>query len=316
MRAQVQDYEQRKHQEHLSNESFASLEHDKAQKMADMQSKRMQDARNRHEQFVRNAMEDIALKETLKQSELKADLRASTIMVNNAKKYLAEEEEKRARERMRMKEYQDKIYQENLDNIRRRQENKQNSHSEDRRIIEEQERIFRREQQRREQEMNERVKRSTEGPAHHIVEKIVELRRNKEDELYNSLFAAENSLNKQLYASESAAKSRAAANGANLELEWQQNTLLKQQAKQAHEAHLQKIQELAVQQLKEEEMREMQRREAQRQKQREYQAQLDAQLNAQRQRSFDSLKKTMSQAEIKFNADLIRKTGLLPQNLL
>ncbi len=88
LRAQVQDYEQRKHQEHLSNESFASLESDKAQKMADMQNKRTQDARNRHEQFVRNAMEDIALKESLKQSELKADLRASTIMVNNAKKYL------------------------------------------------------------------------------------------------------------------------------------------------------------------------------------------------------------------------------------
>lgn len=44
----------------------------------------------------------------------------------------AEEEEKRARDRAAMKAYQDRIYQENIDNIRRRQENKLNSHEEDR----------------------------------------------------------------------------------------------------------------------------------------------------------------------------------------
>lgn len=47
----------------------------------------------------------------------------------------AEEEEKRARDRATMKAYQDRIYQENIDNIRRRQENKLNSHEEDRYVF-------------------------------------------------------------------------------------------------------------------------------------------------------------------------------------
>lgn len=43
-------------------------------------------------------------------------------------------------------------------------------YDDDRRIIEEQERIYQRERARRDEEMSQRVKRSTEGPAHHIVQ--------------------------------------------------------------------------------------------------------------------------------------------------
>jgi hypothetical protein len=41
-----------------------------------------------------------------------------------------------------------------------------------------------------------------------------------------------------------------------------------------------------------------------------YKYDLDNQLNELQRRSLDSLTKTMSEREIKFNADLIRKTGV------
>lgn len=49
--------------------------------------------------------------------------------------YTAEEEEKRARERERMKAYQDRIYQENLDDIERKARNKLQSFAEDKYVL-------------------------------------------------------------------------------------------------------------------------------------------------------------------------------------
>lgn len=145
-------------------------------------------------------------------------------------------------------------------------------------------------QQRREQELADRVKRSTEGPAHHIVQKIVELKQTQEDALYTTLFHADNSLNRQLQNSEEAARQRAQANGANLELEWQRNTELKRLKKQQDEERNRKIQATMVAHLQAQEQAEQQRREAQRASQRAYQQALDKQLDELRQRSFDSLK--------------------------
>ena len=122
-------------QERNANEKFAALENASAKRTEDMQKQRTENAINRHKQFVANAMEDVALKERLRQEDLKQDCRASTIMMNNAKRLISEEEEKRARDRATMKAYQDRIYQENIDNIRRRQENKLNSHEEDRYVF-------------------------------------------------------------------------------------------------------------------------------------------------------------------------------------
>jgi hypothetical protein len=180
-----------------------------------------------------------------------------------------------------------------------------------RRIIEEQERIYQRERARREEEMSQRVKRSTEGPAHHIVQKIVDLKQKKEDELHSTLFHAENSLNKQLYTSEMAAKNRAKANGQDLDSEWHARSTWKLQQKIQEAERLQEVQAEALRQNAIAEAQDLEKQRLKQQAQRAYQASLDEQLAQSRQRSFDHLKKTMSEAEMKLNADLIRKTGVV-----
>jgi hypothetical protein len=71
-----------------------------------------------------------------------------------------------------------------------------------RRVIAEQERMFQTNLKRKADEIALRAKRSTEGPAHHIVQKIVELKTENDQQFYEHIFKAENSLNKQLKASE------------------------------------------------------------------------------------------------------------------
>lgn len=63
--------------------------------------------------------------------------------------------------------------------------------------------------------------------------------------------------------------------------------------------------------LKDDEQKEQLRREKQRAAQMNYQRALDQQVHEIRQRSFDSLAKTMSEQEIKYNSDLIKKTALV-----
>jgi hypothetical protein len=137
LREQVASIEARKHQQHAelygtSTNNALDDANDATARWANLQKQREEAAKARQLSFVQHALEDIATKEKLRQEALTTDLRASTIMVNQAKKWIAEEEEQKSRNRSLMKEYQDKIYQENLDNIRRRQENKHNSHAEDR----------------------------------------------------------------------------------------------------------------------------------------------------------------------------------------
>jgi hypothetical protein len=316
LREQVASTEARKHQQHAElygtpTNNVLDDANDATARWANLQQQREEAAKDRQQTFVKHALEDIAVKEKLRQEALATDLRASTIMVNQAKQWIAEEEEKKARNRSLMKEYQDKIYQENLDNIRRRQENKHNSHAEDKRIIEEQERIYQRERARRDEEMSQRVKRSTEGPAHHIVQKIVDLKLQKDNELYSTLFHADNSLNKQLYTSEMAAKSRAKANGHDLDSEWQARATWKQQQKIHDAERLQQVQAEALRQHALAEAQDLEKQRHKQRAQRSYQASLDAQLSESRQRSFDKLTKTMSTTEMRLNADLIRKTGVM-----
>jgi hypothetical protein len=96
-----------------------------------------------------------------------------------------------------------------------------------RRIISERNAQIEREKKRHDDEVNFRLQRSSEGPAHFIVQKIVEVKSKKENEFYTQVMNSDNLLNKQLKASEDAARTRAASNGKSLEEEWQRNTEFK-----------------------------------------------------------------------------------------
>lgn len=132
---------------------------------------------------------------------------------------------------------------------------------------------------RREQEFNAKMTKSSEGPAHHVVQvivyfvlslqrmqlsqpelqSIVELKRQRENEFFQTLQQNENSLNKQLQESEegtyltllsvlvkhlifgAAAAARARRNGQSLTDEWMLNTAIQLKKKEEDELRNNKV---------------------------------------------------------------------------
>ncbi len=199
------------------------------------------------------------------------------------------DELKKQKERDAQKAYQEAMYQENLDNIARKQKLKQDSFSEDKKINAEREQQWIRDEQRKINEANFRLQRSTEGPAHLIVQKIVDLKRDKDNEMYQTIFHQENNLNKQLKSSEDFAKARLLANGQSLEEEWQKNTAYKLKKKADDEERNNRILETMRKMLTDQEAEDIRNKEKKRQAAMRYQLELDAQLQDLRQRSIDTL---------------------------
>eukprot|EP00981_Chlorochromonas_danica_P008213 scaffold2062_cov181-Ochromonas_danica.AAC.17 len=144
----------------------------------------------------------MASKHEQRQKELTEELTASAIMISHAKQMMQAEEAKRQADRDYQRRYQETIYEENVVNLRRRELEKAKAQEEDRRIIAENERQHAIEQARREEEFRRKMKKSTEGPAHHMVQNILSLKNAREEAFFQTLIDRGNSLNKQLYASE------------------------------------------------------------------------------------------------------------------
>lgn len=71
------------------------------------------------------------LKQQQHEKYLREELFASTVMMNNVRKLMNDDEQKKQQLRNGMKQYQEQMYQENLDNIARKQKNKMDSFAED-----------------------------------------------------------------------------------------------------------------------------------------------------------------------------------------
>mmetsp|Transcript_2371 Transcript_2371/g.3728 ORF Transcript_2371/g.3728 Transcript_2371/m.3728 type:complete len:557 (-) Transcript_2371:102-1772(-) len=310
LKKQLADNHARTQASNNADTVFAALEDATAKRTEDMQRKRTEDAINRHKQFISNAVEDMEVKRKQKEKNMMDDLLASTIMINNAKKAIADEEQRKVDEKDYHRAYQERLFQENLDNIERKARLKAKSHDEDRRIIEENERQYQREMARREQDLKNKMTRTSEGPAHHIVSAIVKSRAQKEAEFYNNLFRTENGLNKQLKASEDANAARMKSNGQSLEDEWVKNTEFKARKKQEEEDRNNKILATMRQMLADQEQEDIAKRQADVAAHKKYQMDLDEQLRELRTRSFNSLAKTMSVEEMKYNSDLLKKTSV------
>lgn len=106
----------------------------------------------------------------LHQQALKEDLTASAIMINNAKQHLLAEELLRQQTKEKERQYQEKIMQENMEDMKRKQLQKLRNNDEDKRILMEQERQHQQEEMRRAKEFQDRIRRSSEGPAHKVYE--------------------------------------------------------------------------------------------------------------------------------------------------
>eukprot|EP01039_Chlorochromonas_danica_P001408 gene1406-1531_t len=291
LKRQIVSNRKRAEEERVDHERFAQLEHLYAKKYEDLEKNRNEEAIQRHRQFIQHAMEDMASKHEQRQKELTEELTASAIMISHAKQMMQAEEAKRQADRDYQRRYQETIYEENVVNLRRRELEKAKAQEEDRRIIAENERQHAIEQARREEEFRRKMKKSTEGPAHHMVQNILSLKNAREEAFFQTLIDRGNSLNKQLYASEEALR--------------KQQLQKKQQEEDRNNKIFAAMQAMIAKQEEEEARKKQLRREAAGC----YQKELDQQVRDLRQRSIDSLTKTMSETERKYNLDLLKKSA-------
>lgn len=168
----------------------------------DVQRKRRMDAVTRQKQFINYALTDIDTKAQKRARELEREIEASTMMINKVKAEMAMDEklkaDKKAAEALRL----EKLYIENQESLKRKEEIKIKQFAEDKRIFREAELRAQREDKRRADHLASKTKQATDGPAHGVAAAIGELAKKKEEELYKTLMDAGNMLNKQLQNSE------------------------------------------------------------------------------------------------------------------
>lgn len=307
LKQQINENNNRIKAETTQNNVFAKLEDERAKRTEDLQKKRTQDAINRHKQFIANALEDMETKRKQKEQEMIKDMMENTRMINKDNQSVVQEHEKKKRMMEYNRQYQERLYQENLDAIARKERQKREYAEEIKRIDQENERQFQREQQRRQQEFNNKMAKSTEGPAHHIVNQITEQKRQKELAYEQYLISKENGLSSQLLLSETKAKQRAESNAHGLSDEWERNKIIKEKKKKDDEERNRKILQTMKEMLDRQEREDIEKRVRKRKENLKYQQDLDQQLAEVRQRSVNSLQKTMSEAERQYNAALIAK---------
>lgn len=255
-------------------------------------------------------MEDIETKRLKREAEFLKEMEASQMMIAKTKYLIAQDEQKKIDKKAHEAKLNERLYQENLDSIARKEAEKLKRFDEDKKIIAVQLRNYEKMDERREEDLQKVFKRATDGPAHQIVAELVKKNKVATDNLYHTLLTAGDGLNKQLLDSEEATKKRLSASCADLKDSWDIMNAIHAKERKEEQMNLAKILAYNNNKLKQmaaEDEKKFQDKKAAHAK---YKYDLDNQLNELQRRSLDSLTKTMSEREIKFNADLIRKTGV------
>ena len=76
-------------------------------------------------------MEDIATKKAQREREMLNEITASTIMINKAKKLIQDEEQRKKDDKVYHQRYQETLYNENLENLERKQKERLKQFAED-----------------------------------------------------------------------------------------------------------------------------------------------------------------------------------------
>lgn len=152
-----------------------------------------------------------------------------------------------------------------------------------------------------------RTNKSTEGPAHKIVDAINKERKRKEEEFYMTLQRSANSLQNQLKATEEATEAKNNQNGAWLLDEFEKTIQYKNGKKRADEERNAKILDTMRSMLDRQEQEDREKRAKKMEAAKQYQIDLDNQLAALRNKSKAALSRTMSTPEVNMNKMLITK---------
>jgi hypothetical protein len=292
------------------NEKLAALVEQTSKKADDVQKARKVDAINRHKQFIRNALEDIETKRLRKEREMRFETEAAVMTNNRVKALIAEDkkkiEAKKAVEAQRLAD----LWAENQRELKRKEDIKFADGQENLRIFKVGEDRMRAEDERRAANLAEKMMKTSEGGAHKMHAAVTQLFLRQQDAFHEKNMKAVNALNKQLQSTEEFALARKNAKGLNLEAEMA--ALAKKKEKEETEEYnrMRKIQEYNANKRKQFEREDEQKAQAKRDAAMRYQRELDAQLGATRQRSIESMQKTMSSQEALMNSGMLKKLGV------
>ena len=292
------------------DDHLARAENESSKKSDDVQKKRREDAVNRQKQFISNALEDIETKRKKREVLFNEEMRASQMMISKAKWLIDQEEQKQRAKKAHEKVLNDRLYQENLESLARKEREKLRRFEEDKRIFRQAEEAFQTKQKRREDDLKCLLGKAVDGPAHHVVRQLVAENRSKEEDFYSNLEKTENGLNKQLLGSEQANLARMGAKFKDLIKDWDAMNKIHADERRAEEVRIQKLGEYNLKKNADMNKEDEKKREQKRQGALKYQRELDFQLKLTQQRSLDALTKTMSDRELSMNRDLIAKAGI------
>lgn len=315
VKKQIEDNKNRNDVDAEINEKLAKLSYETSKKYEDLQKKRNEDARTRHKEFIANALEDIETKRVQKEKDLIEEITSATIMVNKAKAAIVQEAKAKESSKIYHKNYQDAVYQDNIARLARKEKEKLDDWADTKRIIQQKEAMDDKELRRRKEENASRLNKSVEGPAHKIVDAINKRKKINQDKFYQDLINKGDTLNLTLLKSEDEAQRRGREIGKGLESANLEVIKSKQIRAKQDEEHSKRILATMAEMIKDQEQQVLEEKEAKRQNGLQYQRDLDTQLSYIRQKSMDSLTKTMTDEEMRMNAALIRKTGVssIPQ---
>lgn len=261
-----------------------------------------------HKKYIADAVHDIDIKIKQKDEYLREELEAAAYLIR-ASEYQAElERQKQQKKRDFQKKLTETLYQENVVLIAERERKKQEKFLADRAYVKETDAKFEREEKARVDEVAKRFKRAAvDGPASQTTLMIKMAAAKSTEDTFERLRLAENSLNKQLKATEEATHAKELFRKTALLGEYDKvlekhrhlEEQSQQEKKKAHDDMIAFQRKYAEDSVAD--------REKRRQAAARYQHMLNDQLSDLRGASLNSLQETMTEKERKFNADLIRK---------
>lgn len=308
IKQQLKDNEVRRKLGNDDDEKLAKIQYESSKKFEDIQIKKKQDAINRQKQFIAHALEDIETKRVQRQRDLIEEITTSTIMVNKAKALIALEEKQKQESKAYHKNYQDQVYKDNLIRLEKKEKERQFNFAEDRRTIAESEAQYIKTMTRKEKENFDRLNKASEGPAHKLYETIIDHKGKNDNDFYSTHINKPDTLYTQLQKSEDFAASRSKSIGQDMTAEFIKLNELKAKKKLEDEIltiKVNKEQKAILAKQEQEDISNYQKKKAYHLK---YQQDLDRQLGIVKQRSLDALQKTMTEEELKYNSQLIKKS--------
>jgi len=277
----------------------------------DEQKSRKSNAVARQKQFIHYALSDIETKRVKAEGELSIELEAAMKTNNKVKAAIANEQLKKDALKDREAQRLADMWSENQAELARKADIKRLDGEQNLRIFKIGEEKYRIEDEKRASDLAAKLKASADGPAHRVTAEANRRFREREDDFFKTNEARENMLNKQLLTSETANLHRAKGQGSLLLAEWDKNMAEKKKLQDADEERNAKILEYQKMMYKKGLDEDREKREAKRRAGLKYQRELDFQLGQARERSKNSLQKTMSDKERQYNSNLLMQTGLI-----